>query len=234
MRSTQAELRDRQIPHPLAGCGKNDIAARRQKQWHPWLTDTRRRSIAIDDVYVRLKRRFVNSSYRIILKIRLVDYTLRSRNLATSHNAGPEHRSPFELGPGGFRIHNQARVQRHIHTGDPHLALTIDFDFNDRGHVRQETAVCRNADDSPLAVLAVPPPGFFRDQLRNTAQTTGFPWIGIHRSPIVWVGHALEIDCARIPDQVEQIVERITPCSMRKFIREALNTKRVIDIRDRA
>src|SRR5260370_34675614 len=59
------------------------VAEGRQEWGHRWLTETRRRSVAIDYVYVRLIGRLPDSSYRIILKIRLVDYTLRSRNLAS-------------------------------------------------------------------------------------------------------------------------------------------------------
>src|SRR5260370_4061140 len=92
----------------------------------------------------------------------------------------------------------------------------------------------RNPDTSALAVLALSPPGFFRDYLRNMAQTTGFPWVGLHRSPIVRIFHTLKIDRARVPDQIEQIIERITPGRMCQFIREALNSQSVIDVRHRA
>src|SRR6266481_3583390 len=231
---TQAELCDRQIPHPLAGCGKNGVAERRHKRRHSWLTDARRRGVAIDHVHVRLIGRLCDSSYRIILKIRLVDCALRGRNLAASHNAGPEHRGPLELRASRFRIYHQARIENRIHARDPHLTLIIDFDLNDRGHVRQETAVPRNPDASALAVLALSPSGFFRDHLCNVAQTTGFPWIGLNRTSVIWILHALEIDRARVPDQVEQIVERITSGRMRQFIREALNSKSVIDVGHRA
>src|SRR5260370_28771908 len=92
----------------------------------------------------------------------------------------------------------------------------------------------RNPHTSALAVLALSPPGFFRDYLRNMAQTTGFPWIGFHRGSIIRVFHTLKIDRARLPDQIEQIIERITPSRMCQFIREALNSKSVIDVRHRA
>src|ERR1700737_4181992 len=65
-------------------------------------------------------------------------------------------------------------------------------------------------------------------------ETAGFPWIGLHRSTIIGVIHTFEIDGARIPDQVEQIVEWIAPGRTGKFIRETLDAKRVIDVCYRA
>src|SRR5216684_7089574 len=198
--STQAEFCDRQIPHSPAGCSKNGVAERCHKRRHAWLAHASRRSIAIDDVHVRLIGRFSDSSYRIILKIRLVDYTLRRRNLAASHNTCPEHGGAFELSAGCFWIYYQARIQNRIHTGDSHLTLVIDFDLNNRCHVCQETAVRCNPDASALAVLALSPPGLFPDHLRHMTQTTGFPWIGVQRGSVVWVFHTLKINRARVPD----------------------------------
>src|ERR1700723_432702 len=111
---TQSELRDWQIPHSLAGCSENGVAERGDKRRYPGLTDARRWSVAIDDVDVRLSWHLIDSSYRIILKVRLVDCALRSRNLAASHDAGAEHCSALELGASCFRIYDQPRVQGHI------------------------------------------------------------------------------------------------------------------------
>src|ERR1700674_5680191 len=166
---TEAELCNRQIPSSLAGCSENGVAERRNKRRHPRLTDTRRRSVTIDDVYVRLGRHLIDSGYGIVLKIRLVDYALRSRNLAGSHHAGPEHRGTLELGAGRLRIYDQACVEGHIHSGNSHFTLIIDFNFNDRGDIRQEALMRRNPDTSSLAMLALSPPGFFCDQLCNVA-----------------------------------------------------------------
>src|ERR1700676_2545144 len=65
-------------------------------------------------------------------------------------------------------------------------------------------------------------------------KATGFPWIGLHRSTIIRILHTLEIDGPRLSDQIEQIIERIAPGRMGKFIRETLNAKRVIDVCHRA
>src|ERR1700730_7200188 len=62
----------------------------------------------------------------------------------------------------------------------------------------------------------------------------GFPWIGLHRSTVIGVFHTFEIDGPRLSDQPEQIIERIAPGRMGKFIRETLNAKRVIDVCHRA
>src|SRR6266478_3942928 len=121
--STQAKLCNRQIPHAFASCRKNGVAERRHKRRHSWLTDARWRSVAVDDVYVGLGRRLSNSSYRIILKIRLVDRTLRSRNLTTSHNAGAEDRGALELGSGRLWIYHQARIQNCVDSRNTNLAL---------------------------------------------------------------------------------------------------------------
>src|SRR5206468_8627446 len=168
-----------------------------------WLPDARWRSVALDDVHIGLVRSLGNPSNRIILKIRLVDCTLRSGNLAASHNACSEHCGALELCAGSFRIYNQARVQSHINTRDPNLTLIINLNFNDRSYVRQETSVRCNPDASSLSVLALSPSGLFRDHLRNMTQTTGFPGIGIHRSSVIGVLDSLEIDRARVPDKIE-------------------------------
>src|ERR1700688_1131079 len=65
-------------------------------------------------------------------------------------------------------------------------------------------------------------------------KTPGFPWIGLHRGTVVRILHTLEIDGPGLSDQIEQIIERIAPGRMGKFIRETLNPKRVIDVRHRA
>src|SRR5712692_183721 len=93
------------------------------------------RSVAIDDIYVRLQGRLRNPSYRIVLKIRLVDCTLGSRNFAASHDACAEDCGTLELGAGRLRIYDQASIHNRIDTRDPHLTLIIDLDFNNRGHV---------------------------------------------------------------------------------------------------
>src|SRR5260370_12711906 len=95
------------------------MGGRRHKRRHSWLTDARWRSVAIDDVYVRLIRRLTNSSYRIILKIRLVDCALRGRNLAASHNAGAENRRALELVTGRLRVYHQAHIPNRIHSSHP-------------------------------------------------------------------------------------------------------------------
>src|SRR6266852_3006632 len=170
--STQAEFCDRQIPHSHAGCSKNGVAERCHKRRHAWLAHASRRSIAIDDVHVRLIGRFSDSSYRIILKIRLVDYTLRRRNLAASHNTCPEHRGALELGASRLWIDHQASIQNRVHARDSHLTFVIDFDFNHRGHVSQEATVCGNPDTSALTVLALCPSRLFGHNLRYAPQTT--------------------------------------------------------------
>src|SRR6202521_352993 len=197
---TEAELCNRQIPYSLPCCSENGVAERRNKRRHPRLTDTRRRSVTVDDVYVRQGRHLINSSYGIVLKIRLVDYTFRSRNLARSDNAGPEDRGTLELGARRLRIYDQACVQGHIHSGNSHLTLIVDFDFHYRGDIGQEALMRRNPYPRSLAMLPLSPAGFFRDRLRNMAKTSGFPRIGVHRSPIVRVFHTLKVDCARLPD----------------------------------
>src|SRR5260370_8060070 len=95
------------------------MGGRRHKRRHSWLTDARWRSVAIDDVYVRLIRRLTNSSYRIILKIRLVDCALRGRNLAASHNAGPEHPRALELAAAPFPIYHQPPTHNPTHSRHP-------------------------------------------------------------------------------------------------------------------
>src|SRR5260221_11620020 len=84
-----------------------------------------------------------------------------------------------------------------------HLTLIIDLDLNHRGYIRQEAPVRRNSDAGSLSMLTLSPPGFFRDHLRNIAQTAGLPRIGVQRGTIIRVLHALEINSARISDQVE-------------------------------
>src|SRR4029077_5823311 len=181
-----------------------------------------------------LTRNLIHSSYGIILKIRLVDYTLRRRNLAASHNTCSEHRGALELGAGCFWIDYQARIQNRIHARDPPLTVVIDLDLNDRCDIRQEALMRRNPEARSLAMLALSPPGFFCDQLCNVAETTGFPWVGVHRSPIVRILHTLKIDRARVPDQIEWIVERTAPGRMGKLIREALKAECVIYVGHRA
>src|ERR1700751_558698 len=134
--STQAELGDRQVPPSLAGRSENGVAERRNKRRHPWLTDARRRSVTGDDVDVRLGRYLINSSHRIVLKIGLIDYPLRSRNLACSPHTGPENCGALELGARRLWIYDQACVQGHIHARNSHLTLIVDFDFNSRGDIR--------------------------------------------------------------------------------------------------
>jgi len=67
----------------------------------------RRRSVAIDDIYVRLIRRFTNSSYPDNPEIRLVDAP-RGRNLAASHNAGAEPGRRPRTGRGSLLDLHQA------------------------------------------------------------------------------------------------------------------------------
>src|SRR5260370_5815655 len=97
------------------------MGGRRHKRRHSWLTDARWRSVAIDDVYVRLIRRLTNSSYRIILKIRLVDCALPGSNLAASHNAGAEHRLALESAACRFRIYHHAAIPRPFSSPDHNL-----------------------------------------------------------------------------------------------------------------
>src|ERR1700738_3526635 len=173
--SAQAVICDREIPNSLTRCRIDGVAERGDKRWDSWLTDARWRSIAVNDVHVRLSRSFVDSRCRVVLKIRLVDGTLGRRNLPTTRNAGAKDRGALELGAGRFRIHDQARIQHRIHARNPHFTLIIDLDFNDRGHICQETAVRGNSDACALAVLALSPARFLGHHLRNMAQAPGFP-----------------------------------------------------------
>src|SRR5579863_1141026 len=86
----KTELGDWKISYSLSSCGKDCVAERRNKRRHSRLTDACWRSIAVNDVYIGLRRYLTNSSYRIILKIGLVDHTIRSRNLAALHNTCAE------------------------------------------------------------------------------------------------------------------------------------------------
>src|ERR1700730_5355935 len=65
-------------------------------------------------------------------------------------------------------------------------------------------------------------------------KTSGFPWIGHHRSTVIRIVHTFEIDGPRLSDQIEQITERNSPGRMGKFVRETLNAKRMINICYRA
>src|SRR5712672_1487243 len=177
--SAQAVICDGQIANSLAGGGVNRVAERSDKRGHAGFTDARRGSVAIHDVHIGLSRNFIDSSHGVVLKIRLVDGALRRRDLPAAGDAGAKDRGTLELGPRCFRIYHQPRIQNRIHARDAHYALVIYFDFNDRGHVGQETPVRRDAHASALAVLAFSPPGFFRHHLRNVAQTPGFPGIGV-------------------------------------------------------
>ena len=129
----------------------------------------------------------------------MVNYTLRRRNLAGSYDAGAEDHGALELGAGCFRIYHQARIHSRIHAGDAHFTLIVDFDFNDRGNVRQETSVRGNPYAAALRVFALSPPGFFRDHLRDMSQTAGFPGVGFKRSSVIRVFDTVEIDRARLP-----------------------------------
>src|ERR1700737_3694241 len=173
--SAQAVICDREIPNSLTRCRIDGVAERGDKGRDSWLTDAGGGSVAINDVHVRLRGDFVDSGFRIVLKIRLVDGALGRRNLPTTRNAGAKDRGALELGAGRFRIHHQAGVQNRIHARNPYFTFIIDLDFNDRGYVCQETAVRRDPDACAFAVLALPPSGFFGDHLRDAAQTPGFP-----------------------------------------------------------
>src|SRR2546429_3650665 len=56
----------------------------------------------------------------------------------------PNTAAPSNWARGRLWIHYQARIQYRVHAWDPHLTLIIDFDFDNRCHVGQETAVRRN------------------------------------------------------------------------------------------
>ncbi len=170
--SAQAVICDREIPYSLPRCCENSVAERGDKRRDSRLTNARRRSVAINDVYVCLGRSFVNSSYRIVLKIRLVDRSLGGRDLPASRYARAKNRGTLKLRSGRLRIYHQACIQSRVHTRDAHLALVIDLDLHDRGHVRQETFMRRDPDAEALAVFSLSPAIFFRDHLRDVAQTT--------------------------------------------------------------
>src|ERR1700689_3439961 len=106
----KAELCNWQLPYSLAGCSEDRVAEGRNERRHPRLTHTRWRSIAIDHVHVGLGGHFTNSSHRIILKIRLVDHALGSRNFPASCDAGAEDSGALELSAGRFRFYHQAGI----------------------------------------------------------------------------------------------------------------------------
>src|SRR5207253_2545311 len=89
----------------------------------------------------------------------------------------PNTAAPSNWARGRLWIHYQARIQYRVHAWDPHLTLIIDFDFDNRCHVGQETAVRRNPDTSALTVVPLPSSRFFRHHFRDSAQPTGFPRI---------------------------------------------------------
>src|SRR5260370_28599987 len=126
--SAQAVICDRKIPYSLPRCCENSVAERGDKRRDSRLTDARGRSVDINDVYVRLGRSFVNSSYRIILKMQLVYRTLGVRDLPASLYARAKHRSTHKRRSGRLRIYHQARIQTRVHTRDAHFALVIDLD----------------------------------------------------------------------------------------------------------
>src|SRR5260370_40534583 len=97
-----------------------------------------------------------------------------------------------------------------------------------------KTFMRRDPDAEALAVFPLSPAIFFRDHLRDVAQTTGLPWISFQRGSIIRVVHTVEIDRARLSDQIEQILEWVAPGGVSEFIREGLNCKPVIDVCHRA
>ncbi len=66
--SGEPTFRKRQIPDPFARSGKDGIAERRRNQRHSRFPHSCRGSAAVNHVNVRLVGRFVDASYRIVVK----------------------------------------------------------------------------------------------------------------------------------------------------------------------
>src|SRR5438552_16228858 len=83
--------------------------------------------------------------------------------------------------------------------------------------VSHKTTVRGNAQTTSFFQLPLAPPRLFRHHLRNPAQPAGIDRISIVRRSVISVVGILQIQDARGPDQLEQILERVAAGRVREF-----------------
>ena len=164
----------------------------------------------------------------------MIDDAFGGGDLSGFGDARAEHRGALELRAGDLRVYDQSSIHCRIHPWNFDLALIVHLDFDDRRDVSQKALMRRDTQTRAFAELAFSPAGFLRHHLGDAAQATGLPRIGIERSSIIWVVHILEIDRARLSNQVEQIIEGIASRCMRELIGKGLHREGVINIGHRA
>src|ERR1700730_12252218 len=223
-----------QLADALACRGVDRIA----KRWRDWgyagLTDAARRRLAPYDMHVCL-RRDVHARHQIIGEVTLLDPPLTDRyvtikRVAEAHDCGPLHLCAHSIG-----IHGQAAIDGHIDAWNRNLSVIGDGDLDHRRGIGNEAAV----DGDAAAVTRwqrLPPPSVLRGKIKRGAQPSGIDRIKLDRGAIVWVIDALrlEIDLPCWPNELAQIIERISPGQGRHFVCERADREGVRDVEYRS
>jgi hypothetical protein len=78
----------------------------------------------------------------------------------------------------------------------------------------------------------LPPPRVLRGKIKRGAQPSGIDRVKLDRGEVVWVIDALglEIDLPLRPNELSQILERISPCQGRQFVRERADREGVREL----
>jgi hypothetical protein len=184
---------------------------------------------------MRLIRRLVDPCHRVILEVGLLDVALNRRDLVHQGHTRGKHRRAFKLGLHALRMHDEAGIDRQVHTRDAHLPPIVDLDLDNRGYIAEEAAVRGKPERMPLPRLLVPPAGALRHDFDHAPQAGGIHRILAERFPIVGVGRALGlvIDLARAAQHIPKKLDPIAARGDGKLIDEGLD-EGVVNIGHRA
>src|SRR5664279_329855 len=235
-RLAEIEFRQRQLSYALTRSCKNRVAECRHKRRHTRLAHSGWRSVGLHQVNIGLIRRLVDAGHRVVIKVRLLDRAILHGNLAMAGDAGSEYRRAFELRFGAIRIDHRPRVNHVIHTRNGDVAIAVDLYFDHASDVRQKTAVRGKPVAHTLARLLLAPAGLLRHQFDDVSQASGIHWIFLRRSAVVRVFHAqrFEIDLARRTNEIESVLDVVSPRVCRQLGSKSLHRERLVDVGHRA
>src|SRR3954454_2144142 len=201
-------ISQRQIADAFAG-GSKDCIDERGREWrNARLAYAARRDLdrCGDDMRAHVHRAFADPQHLIVMEVVLLHTPVLESHLRVLGDAQPHYRGAFDLGTNALRIHDEAGVDRRIHTWHRHVALIVYCNFDHRRDIGEEAALYSDAQPVTLRQLA-PPAGFLGGELDYATGAGGIDRIRIPRISIVpqLVGHGLaRINDTRRADHLEQ------------------------------
>ena len=123
---------DRQPAQRDAGRRIDRVAQRRRTGRAAGFADAARVLAALDDMHVDV-RHLVDAQHAVIVEVGLLHAALLDRDLAVQRGGQAEDQPALQLRDDGIGIDRDAGVHRRRHPAQMHLAVIVDFGFDDGG-----------------------------------------------------------------------------------------------------